>query len=896
MLKKILFQLHWFFGISAGLILAIMGVTGAIYSYEEPITKILNPDSFVVQAQPGTVLSPAQLYAAYQRQYPDQAINAVTVAASKTEAASVNVAAPGSRRGKTYNVNPYTAERLPEASSEAFFHFIEDLHRRLTMGEFGKQLTGISTLILIYFIFSGLYLRWPKKSSAREWLVVKKNLKGRSFLWNLHAVVGTWVLVFYLLLALTGLTWSYNWYRTAAYNVMGVEPAQPSSQQQGRQQGKPQGGQPGGPREPGAGEQRKPNGERPMRAQQDGAPASGRGSQDRNARGKSKVDPDQALNQGWQVFSQTVKSYSTATFRLPEKGSTLEVSFVDAVPQHERARNTLKYNLAQQKIEELSFYKDKALNEKIMSSILPVHRGSFFGPVWQFLTMLAALSMPLFFITGWMLYLKRRKQKKLTLAAQQLSPLADSNQSPWLLIYASQTGFAEQVAWRTAQSLQQANIPAQVISMDQLGIDQLKTATTALFVVSTYGQGEPPDHARAFAKKYLQQPVDLSQLSYAVLALGDKEYQATYCAFGKQLDQWLEDGSANRLFDCIEVNYGSNTDLNRWHDALSVVTHTRLDSMVITKVFDEWQLQSRELLNSGSLGEPAFEIRLVAQHDALWNAGDIAEIQPGNSDDIITAFLAKHELHAESQVQLHDKQMPLFKALRYLNLSSNVTASIPQKFGVQEWLEQLQPLPWREYSIASVPQDGYLSLVVRQNKTGNGPDLSLNLGLGSGWLTAHAAVGQNILLRIRSNESFHAPDDNRPVILIGNGTGIAGLMGILKYRALHGFNRNWLIFGERQRERDYFFAQQLEQWHINQHLHILDLVFSRDQPERRYVQHCLLAQKEQVQQWVEQGASIYVCGSIDGMAPAVDEALIQILGEATLEQLTLAGRYRRDVY
>ncbi|WP_026471103.1 PepSY domain-containing protein [Alkanindiges illinoisensis] len=873
MLKKILFQLHWFFGISAGLILAIMGVTGAIYSYEESITKILNPDSFVVQAQPGTVLSPAQLYAAYQRQYPDQAINAVTVAASKTEAASVNVAAPGSRRGKTYNVNPYTAERLPEASSEAFFHFIEDLHRRLTMGEFGKQLTGISTLILIYFIFSGLYLRWPKKSSAREWLVVKKNLKGRSFLWNLHAVVGTWVLVFYLLLALTGLTWSYNWYRTAAYNVMGVEPPKPQ----------------GGPRGPGAGEQPKLNVERAMRAPQDGVPANSRGSKGLKA---PEINPDQALNQGWQVFNQTVKSYSTATFRLPEKGNTLEVSFVDAVPQHERARNTLKYNLAQQKIEELSFYKDKALNEKIMSSILPVHRGSFFGPVWQFLTMLAALSMPLFFITGWMLYLKRRKQKKLTLAAQQLSPLTGNGQSPWLVIYASQTGFAEQVAWRTAQSLQQANIPAQVISMDQLGIDQLKTATTALFVVSTYGQGEPPDHARGFAKKYLAQPADLSQLSYAVLALGDKEYQATYCAFGKQLDQWLEDGSANRLFDCIEVNYGSNIDLNRWHDALSSVTHTRLDSMVITKVFDEWQLQSREVLNPGSLGEPAFEIRLVAQHDALWNAGDIAEIQPGNSDDIITAFLAKHELHAESQVQLHGKQMPLFKALRYLNLGFNVTASVPQKFGVQEWLEQLQPLPWREYSIASIPQDGYLSLVVRQNKIANG----LNLGLGSGWLTAHAAVGQNILLRIRSNESFHAPDDNRPVILIGNGTGIAGLMSILKYRALHGFNRNWLIFGERQRERDYFFAQQLEQWHINQHLHTLDLVFSRDQPERRYVQHCLLAQKEQVQQWVEQGASIYVCGSIDGMAPAVDEALIQILGDATLEQLTLAGRYRRDVY
>lgn len=894
MLKKTLFQLHWFFGISAGLILAIMGVTGAIYSYEEPLTKIFNPQSFSVPAQSGAVLTPAQLYAAYQQQYPEQKISAVTVvastpkASSTAEAASVNVAAPGSRRGKTYNVNPYTAKRLPEAKSEAFFHFIEDLHRRLTMGEFGKQLTGISTFILIYFILSGLYLRWPKKSSAREWLVVKKNLKGRSFLWNLHAVVGTWVLVFYLLLAITGLTMSYDWYKRAMYSVMQVKPP-------------PQRGGFNAPNSPS-------NGQRPMRAQQQGATGNndsrqgGQGSQAGKGRDQPMINPALALGQGWQVFNQIVPSYSSATFRLPQQGSTLEISFVDAVPQHERARNTLKYNLAQQKVEELNFYKDKALNEKIMASILPVHRGSFFGPIWQFLTMLASLSMPLFFITGWMLYLKRRKQKKLTRAAQQLAPLTQSEQLPWLVIYASQTGFAEQVAWRTAQSLQHASIPAQVISIDQLYIHSLNTATNALFIVSTYGQGEPPDHARAFAKKHLLQPMDLSQLNYAVLALGDKEYQATYCAFGQQLDQWLADSSANRLFDCIQVNYGSASDLNRWHDALSSVTHTRLDQMVITKVFDEWQLQQRELLNPDSLGEPAFELRLIAQHDASWHAGDIAEIQPGNSDALIAEFLQAHALHANMMVQHHNQQLSLAKALRYLDLSTPQASSSVQKFEVQQWIEQLQPLPWREYSIASIPQDGYLALVVRQSKVNAGSDLSfdmslgMNLGLGSGWLTAHAPVGQNILLRIRSNDSFHAPDDNRPVILIGNGTGIAGLMSLLKYRALHGFNRNWLIFGERQRERDYFFAEQLEQWHVNQHLQTLDLVFSRDQPERRYVQHCLLAQKQQVQQWVEQGASIYVCGSIEGMAPAVDEALNQILGEVTLEQLRQQGRYRRDVY
>lgn len=97
----------------------------------------------------------------------------------------------------------------------------------------------------------------------------------------------------------------------------------------------------------------------------------------------------------------------------------LELSFVDHIPQHERARNQAVYNYQQQKIENLNLYEDKKLNEKIMSSMLPVHRGSFFGSTYQFIALLASLSMPLLFVTGWMLYLKRRQQKKLTLAARR---------------------------------------------------------------------------------------------------------------------------------------------------------------------------------------------------------------------------------------------------------------------------------------------------------------------------------------------------------------------------------------------------------------------------------------------------------------------------------------------
>lgn len=858
MFRNVLFQLHWFFGISAGLILAIMGVTGAMYSYEEPILRAFNQHSYVVSAQAQPVLSPDEIYQALQQKYPDRRISSITVNAAKTEAASVNFAIPNNRRGENVQINPYSAEILPQIKGEGFFHFVEDLHRRLTMGEFGKQLTGASTIILIFFVLSGLYMRWPKKNSWREWLAVKWSAKGRSFLWSLHAIVGTWVLVFYLLLSLTGLYWSYDWYRDAMFKVMQVEKP------------KPQGGAENTPRPQDQGKQR--------------------GTENKQEDNR-KLDAATALQQGWQAFNQQVSAYSKASFKVPGKGSTLEVTFFDAQPQHERARNTLKYDLDTQEVKELSYYRDKKLNEKIMGSMLPVHRGNFFGPVWQFLTMLAALAMPVFFVTGWMLYLKRRKQKKQTKAAQlDLTPASD--QQAWLIVYASQTGYAEQLAWRTAHSLHQAGIAARVLGLDKLTTRDVAETEKALFVVSTYGQGEPPDNARLFAKKQLNQPQALEHLQYAILALGDREYRDSFCGFAHQVNAWLKQSGAKSLFELVEVNNGSAQDLERWNQLLADTTHAKLESVIAEKVFDQWILNKRELLNPHSVGEAAYSIQLTASHEAIWNAGDIAEIQCGNSDERIERFVIAQQLYAGTEVQHQQQHTRLFDALRYRNLTDQAINSLNSKPNhAQDWVDALPVLPGREYSIASIPQDGYLQLVIRQQR-----DASGEYGLGSGWLTKFAEEQQAVRLRIRSNENFHAPDDNRPLILIGNGTGIAGLLSIIRHRELHQIQRNWLVFGERQRQHDFFFKEQIEQWLNTQHLERVDLAFSRDQEQRVYVQQRLAEQAEQLKQWVAAGASIYVCGSIEGMAPAVDQVLNDILGESVMEQLATEQRYRRDVY
>ncbi|MDQ8942867.1 PepSY domain-containing protein [Acinetobacter soli] len=872
MLKKVFFQIHWFLGISAGLILALMGVTGAIYSYDQQILKLINQDSYVVQAQNTPKLTPAQLYQHFEQRQPDLKINSITIAKDATASSTVNIQKEGERRGYNMMVNPYTAEVLPEIKGRGFFQFVQQLHRNLTFGPVGKQITAACTLILIFFVLSGLYLRWPKRHTWRQWLFVKPKLKGRNFIWDLHAVIGTWVVVFYLLMACTGLYWSYDWWRDGMFKLMGVERPQPQMQ--------------AGPRNT--------QGQATNRMQ--GQPQQGHAGREHRGEGRdesreqlSSAQIYDALNKTWTGFNtQLGRDYSSITLNLPKKADqTIELSFIDATPQHERARNSAVYHYGTGKIEKLELYEDKKLNEKIMSSMLPVHRGSFFGPVYHFFAMLASLAMPLFFVTGWMLYLKRRKQKKLTLAARQhvSDHYIDPNATPWLITYASQTGVAEQLAWRTATRLQEAHQPVQVRPVQQLTESDFKNSPQILFVLSTYGTGEAPDLASNFEKKFLKSSMVLNHLNYAILALGSKEYPDSYCAFGHRVDLWLKQSGAHALFDVIEVDNAHPDDIQKWNTALASATKLELQSMNIEKIFDEWRLSKRELLNPNSQGASAYNLEFTTANDTIWQAGDIAEIQPGNSPARVKAFLEKHQLSTQTYVE--SIESTLAQALWNRDLNTDV-----EPFANPEHLlEQLAVLPTREYSIASIPSQQVLRLTVRQQFDQNG-----QLGLGSGWLTEHLGVGEPVALRIRTNPSFHLIDDNRPIVCIGNGTGIAGLMSLLHARIRHDYTENWLIFGERQQACDFFYENTIRAWQSTGMLKRLDLVFSRDQAQKCYVQDILRDQAQILKQWIDADAVIYVCGSIEGMASGVDQALTDILGEIQLDALRAQGRYRRDVY
>lgn len=427
--------------------------------------------------------------------------------------------------------------------------------------------------------------------------------------------------------------------------------------------------------------------------------------------------------------------------------------------------------------------------------------------------------------------------------AQQAQALQALNAPPpedtLLVAYASQTGYADELAAQTAESLRAGGLPVRVAALGQLDLARLAAYRRVLFVASTYGEGDPPDAAAVFAGQMQAAAAApaLTAMQYAVLALGDSEY-AQFCGFGHRLNDWLHAQGATPLFDLVEVDNGDPAALRHWQHHLGLLAGRSDLPDWQAPVYETWRLAGRKLLNPDSLGGPCYLLTLAppAGGTPQWLAGDIAEIGPRQTRG--------------GPLQAH-----------------------------------------REYSIASLPADGAIHLLVRQMRNADG-----GLGLGSGWLTQIAHVGDEIDLRVRANRNFHAPQDGRPLILVGNGTGLAGLRALIKARRAAGHRRNWLIFGERNAARDAFCSEDIAAWRQDGTLERMDAVYSRDQPQRRYVQHLLRERADAVRSWVDAGAAIYVCGSLQGMAGGVDAALQDILGDDRLQAMQHDGRYRRDVY
>ncbi|WP_234446573.1 sulfite reductase subunit alpha [Luteimonas sp. MC1750] len=503
------------------------------------------------------------------------------------------------------------------------------------------------------------------------------------------------------------------------------------------------------------------------------------------------------------------------------------------------------------------------------------------------------------------LTLRRARRAARTQAARSAADAGVPEPADWLVVHASQTGQALELAQRTAGSLQAAGLRVRLREISSLDAATLSSARQALFVASTTGEGDAPDPAAGFIRATMREDLRLPTLRYAVLALGDRGYR-NYCAFGHALDRWLQDAGATPLFDLVEVDNADPAALRHWQHHVGTAAGASGLPDWAPVAYEAWTLAARRELNPGSAGAPVFELRLTppAGDSPRWRAGDIAEIGPRQDPAAVDALLAAARLDGATRVQRDGVAHPLADLV-----SRSQLPPVDGLTGIQAQAlaDRLQPLPSREYSIASIPGEGTLRLLLRRMLRPDGTP-----GVGSGWLCDHAPLGGTVDLRVRANPGFHGPPAQRPLVLLGNGTGIAGLRAHLAERAADDGARSWLLFGERHADRDFHLREDILGWLADGTLARLDLAFSRGTDgaalppsalaadraaiHAGHVQGALRLQAARLRQWVDDGAALLVCGSLQGMAPGVDAELRAILGSVRVDDLLASGRYRRDVY
>lgn len=793
-----------------------MGLSGASLSFQEEILDALNPGSISGAKGEGAVLTPAQLLQAIQAQLvttPREVERLELHAFSGRNPLITFAALPGQSHGERVWAHAYTGQLQTMLIGSRFFDFMERLHIWLLLPTgIGQPLTGIFSACLLVLCLSGLYLRWPRRNVGwlKNWLHLRLALRGRPLLWSLHAVLGTWVLLLYLVLAVTGMYWGLTPLRSLVDGWAGIAPRTP------------------------------------------GVAAA-------TASIEPLVNPDtstaaQSLSRPWsrfEVLASQAGGWQFVQIRLPRKaGQDYQFNWLGADAPHAMARNRTRI-VSDGLIKRNEPYTNLSAARQALTSIYPLHVGSYFGLTGRIVMMLASLLLPLFAITGWMLYLDRRRKARSVihsgLQSVAMSVLGQVQQTV-AVIYASQSGYARSLAERTTQRLRQSGHVVELMSAAKLGPESLNSFVTTLWVVSTFGEGDAPDDARRLLC-VLKKIKLYCPSSHAVLALGDRRY-THFCSFGLKVQDALNRSDSKELFDAILQDGESALGWERWCSALSqhgLVKEAFTLSEAHESAFSEYQLTNRTYCNPHSPGAPLYRLELQAVHKTSvhWQAGAIAEIviQPQAGQRCVNA--------------LHTTELE-------------------------------RP---RRYSIASLTEEGYIQLWVRQIQHCG------RLGLMSGWLTQGMPLHSRIQLRLIANPKFSSIDTQEMrAILIGSGSGFAGLRGLLLDRFRSSQHQNWLIFGERDREADGWAEAEVSTWQNPGHLLHADFAYSRDAENPCYVQHLLEKNAERLRDWVTEGAVIFVCGSYQGMGHDVEQTLKGLLEADVFDELQTSGRYRRDVY
>ncbi len=513
------------------------------------------------------------------------------------------------------------------------------------------------------------------------------------------------------------------------------------------------------------------------------------------------------------------------------------------------------------------------------------------------------------------------------------------------LVYGTETGNSKSLSSRLAAIARKKGVHIKVTGLDQYHPEDLLKEEILLVVISTQGEGEPPLGAKKFYDHIHQYPLSLSSMKYSVLALGDSSYPL-FCQTGIDVDARLHEFGARRLVPMQKCDVDFEADAEEWFG--QVLEKIALQPAIVpnktitepgrkqqARKFYNGQIVTNINLNDRGSNKQTFHIEIKTGEPVEYEPGDALAIIPSNKKIIVDHIISLTGVDRDHVIETAKAKGTIEELLtNHLNICF-LLSSVIKKFGVitgqdlpdvrmdlvdllriypisnpgqfLEILKILSPIAPRLYSISSSPlAHGQNEIHLTVSRHSFRVKEEQRFGLCSDFL-GELPTGTPVSFYIHKNRSFRLPANDRDIIMIGPGTGVAPFRSFLAERDAAGATgRNWFFFGEQHFVSDFLYQAEMQQLHQMGVLTRISLAFSRDQDQKIYVQHRMLEQSAELYQWISDGAFIYISGTKDPMSKDVEHTLLQIFREEGklndeeakkyLHHLKESGRYEKDVY
>lgn len=511
------------------------------------------------------------------------------------------------------------------------------------------------------------------------------------------------------------------------------------------------------------------------------------------------------------------------------------------------------------------------------------------------------------------------------------------------IVYGTETGNSKKLAADFAAKAKQNQVHAKVIGMDQYRLTDLAKEEYLLAVISTHGEGEPPAAAKKFYDHIHNNGFKLEKLKYSVLALGDTSYPL-FCKTGEDVDEQLNKLGANRIAPLQKCDVEYDDDANSWiNTVLKNITSKKSDTVFAPAIPVPAAKKGKQTytgkvltkinLNDRGSNKETYHIEIEAE-DLQYQCGDSIGIIAENDSQTVTDIIAITNADGNKSLEYKKEKYTLYELLKrkinifhlterliqqYATITGheiphgradllNILKTYPVRNAAQfeEILVTLNGISPRLYTIASSPAAHRGEVHIVAVKDTFIVDDKKRFGLCSNYLSQFK-LNSNQQFFVQPNKRFRLPAENKDIIMVGPGTGIAAFRSFLAERDATGATgRNWLFFGEQYFASDFLYQTEIQNWYETGVLTKINLSFSRDQKEKIYVQHKMKEHGAELYNWLNGGASFFICGKKHPMSTDVEHALLQIIeqyGNKTqeeakqfLHQLEEEGRYEKDVY